>query len=198
MNPSRFLSLWAHFPNRRLRGALANADAADATFEIQGIAGPSERYRCAVLADCPRSNADEYDCRILNRNGRPATLITGGPGDEIHDVPGPRQVLDLYADGPAIAIQDEADDNQQKYRAQLWSFIPVAQLPIKDGTYQIVNVQTGLVLDLTVSNEGMCTLNIVLSLITAESFSVSLVNGVVSSQDNQKVKYKCWSTGTSR
>jgi len=172
VNPSRFLSLWADFRNRRLVGALANGAAADATFIIQGIAGPSERYRCALSADCLQSNADEYGCRILDRDGRPATLITGGPGEGVHEVPGPRQVLDLYADGPAIAIQDTADANQQKYRAQLWSFLPVAQLPIKDGTYQIVNVQTGLVLDLTVNNEGMCTLNIVLSLTTAEFFSV--------------------------
>jgi hypothetical protein len=102
---------------------------------------------------CVISNADEYDCRILNANGGPAvTLITGGPGDEAHGVPDNRKVLDLYGDGPCIALQDVVDANQQKFRAQLWSFLPVAQLPIKDGTYKIVNNQTQLVLDLTGNN----------------------------------------------
>ncbi|KIM35072.1 hypothetical protein M413DRAFT_432892 [Hebeloma cylindrosporum] len=130
-NPGRFLSRQPNHHDRRLVGVTSDADA---TFVIQRIAGPSERYR------------------ILGRNNGPAiTLITGaGPGEGVHNIPQTDQVLDLDADGPPIAIQAvEGNDKAPKYRAQLWSFIPVAPLPVEEGSYQIVNAQTGLVLDLT-------------------------------------------------
>jgi len=128
-NPGRFLSRQANLHDR-LVGMIADADA---TFVIQRIPGPSERYR------------------ILNDNdGQAVTLITGGPGEEVHDIAEADQVLDLHADGPPIALQPVENNN----RAQIWSFLPVAQLPVEDGSYQIVNSQTGLVLDLTENNAG--------------------------------------------
>jgi hypothetical protein len=153
---------------------------ADATFFIQRIAGPSERYRYGALADC--TNADEYDCRILQLADGPAvTLITGGgPGEGVHNIPEADQVLDLDADGPPIAITLVEINNQApKYRAQLWSFIPVAQLPLEDGSYQIVNSQTGLVLDLTgdnVNDPGTYTFNIVLYAPTTTDFFPSMTS----------------------
>ena len=95
------------------------------------------------------SNADEYDSRILF-NGLAVTLVTG---QEVYNIQDRDRVLDLHADGPPIALQRVEDGN----RAQLWSFLvatsPVTQA-LRNGSYQIVNSQTGLVLDLTDDNAG--------------------------------------------
>ena len=100
------------------------------------------------------SYTDDYDCRILDNADRAVTLITGGgPDDGGHNILAADRVPDLHADGPPIAMQIVTNDKTvPKYRAQLWSFLPVAQLPIKNGTYKIVNSQTQLVLDLTGNN----------------------------------------------
>ena len=97
--------------------------------------------------------------RILH-NASAVTLITGGgPGEGVHGIEPNDQVHDLDADGPPTALQ-AVENNKQvpKHRAQLWSFLPVAQLPVEDGSYRIVS-KTGLVLDLTTNNnEGTYTL----------------------------------------
>lgn len=132
-------------------------------------------------------NVDEYDCRILRQSdGQAVTLITGGgPGEGIHNIAEADHVLDLHADGPPIATQIVEINNQApKYRAQLWSFIPVVQLPVEDGSYRIVNSQTGLVLDLSGNNAndpGTYTLNFFsMHLQSLTSFHSLLVHGLVS------------------
>ncbi|KAF8804973.1 hypothetical protein BYT27DRAFT_7193684 [Phlegmacium glaucopus] len=126
-NQRRFLSRQANAAHR-LVGEVANANA---TFVIERIAGPSERYR--ILHD-----------------GQAVTLITGGGAEAAaHNILPAHQVLDLHADGPPIALQ--ARDNAN--RAQIWSFLPIAQLPVENGIYRIVN-ETGLVLDLTAGNDA--------------------------------------------
>ena len=137
--------------------------------------------------------------RILH-NASAVTLITGGgPGEGVHGIEPADQVHDLDADGPPTALQ-AVENNKQvpKHRAQLWSLIPVAQLPVEDGSYRIVS-KTGLVLDLTSNNnEGTYTLNII-SYIRLTRFCLSIAHGLDSRHDvDQKVGHDSWWAGTYR
>ncbi|KAF8815950.1 hypothetical protein BYT27DRAFT_7186437 [Phlegmacium glaucopus] len=133
LNPHRrFLSRQAANPAHRLVGGVADAHS---TFRIERIPGPSERYR------------------ILH-GGQAVTLIKGGGAEAVaHNILAVHhQVSDRHADGPPIALQAMVDTNH----AQIWSFLPVAQLPVEDGTYRIVN-QTGLILNSNGAGPGAYT-----------------------------------------
>jgi len=141
------------------------------------------------------SNVDEYDSRI--KFGPLAVALVTGIGvegvDQNNDV-----VHDLQADGPPIVLRAVANAPA----ASIWSFRPVAKLPLADGTYQIVNNRTGTVLGVAANAAGTYTLDIVsVHLQVLTSSCLSLVQGQLSQADqsNQKVKYESWFAGiTSR
>ncbi|KIJ96932.1 hypothetical protein K443DRAFT_681900 [Laccaria amethystina LaAM-08-1] len=124
---ARYLSRVADHANRRLIGvtpAVAEAAPATATFVIQLVPGPSERYRIKFGTSA-------------------VTLVTGTGVEDV----GPNQVVhDLQTDGPPIVLRPVVD------AASIWSFRPVAKLPLADGTYQIVNSRTGTALGVHADN----------------------------------------------
>jgi len=68
------------------------------------------------------------------------TLVTGD--NLTPDVAEADRVLDLQADGTPIALVESAPAAV----AQIWSFVPVAEWPLADGTYKIINSETNTVL----------------------------------------------------
>jgi hypothetical protein len=91
-------------------------------------------------------------------NDLAVTLVNG---QEVYKIEDCDRVVDLYADGPPIALQPVEENN----RAQIWSFLeansPVTPALKNDRAYKIVNSHTGTVLDVanTVGNPGTHTLN---------------------------------------
>ena len=150
------------------------------------------------LSVCVISNADEHDSRI--KLGTSAVTLVTGTGVEqvtVNDV-----VHDLQTDGPPIILRPVVDAPA----ASIWSFRPVAKLPLADGTYQIFNRRTGTVLGVAANapiageefdadhadNTGTYTLNIVsIHLQVLNSSCLSLVQGQQSQSDqsNQKVRH---------
>jgi len=124
----RLLSLHATNNDERLRvDQPIEGAGARATFAIEPIQESSERYR-------------------IKSGASAVTLVTG------QGVPGFDQAAlfhDLHADGTPTALRGVPGDDEPIDSAQLWSFHQVAPLPVKDGTYTIVNSRTGLVLDVS-------------------------------------------------
>jgi len=142
---------------------------------------------------------NEHDSRIKHANYA-VTLATGGP-DDTHNINPNNQIPDLHADGPPIVLEAEVAEAAQtetperkietknKQRAQIWSLRPVAELPLADGTYQIVNSRTGTVLGVAADNTGTYTLNIVsIHLQVLTSSCLSLVQGEQSQANQPKQK----------
>jgi hypothetical protein len=77
--------------------------------------------------------------------GKAVSLVTG---EKVHKID-PRDVVhDLHADGTPIALQD-----QEENPAQFWTFRVIPAFnpntispPLPNGTYKIVNSETGTVL----------------------------------------------------
>lgn len=126
------------------------------------------------------------------------TLVTGD--NLTPDVAEADRVLDLQADGTPIALVESAPAAV----AQIWSFVPVAEWPLADGTYKIINSETNTVLGFVGDPEdapGTHTLNIVSIHLTFSRLSSVL--GQASTDglqaNRQKVGYyESWSTGASR
>ena len=148
-----------------------------------------------------------HDSRIKHANDA-VTLATGGPGNA-HNIHSDDQIPDLHADGAPIVLEaqvvdaaqtdtpEEKFETKNKQRAQIWFFRPVAELPLADGTYQIVNSRTGTVLGVAVGNWGSYTLNIVS--IHLQVLTSSLARGQQSeaNQPKQKVRHETWFAGMS-
>ena len=69
------------------------------------------------------------------------TLVTGEGVHGINPV-----FNDRHANGPPIVLRPVPANTAPIDSAQIWSFLPVAQLPVEDGTYKIVNSRTRTVL----------------------------------------------------
>ncbi|KAF8666339.1 hypothetical protein AX14_006484 [Amanita brunnescens Koide BX004] len=128
-------------PSDNSRLVVANAGTRR-TFVIESIQGSAERYRITLgqLA---------------------ATLITGSTPQDPNILENDR-VFDLQADGAPLVLRGVPVHPSPIDSAQLWSFIPVVELPVKPGTYKIISSHARLVLDLqggAVDTNGTHTLN---------------------------------------
>ncbi|KAF8666338.1 hypothetical protein AX14_006484 [Amanita brunnescens Koide BX004] len=114
-------------PSDNSRLVVANAGTRR-TFVIESIQGSAERYRITLgqLA---------------------ATLITGSTPQDPNILENDR-VFDLQADGAPLVLRGVPVHPSPIDSAQLWSFIPVVELPVKPGTYKIISSHARLVLDL--------------------------------------------------
>ena len=155
------------------------------------------------------SNVDEYDSRIKVET-LALTLATGGPQGDTHNINPTDQIPDLHADGAPIVLEAEVADAAQtetlerkieiknEQRAQIWSFRPVAELPLADGTYQILNSRTGTVLGVAVHNgPGTYTLNIVSIHLQVLTSPLALGQQSQANQPKQKVRHETWFAGMS-
>jgi hypothetical protein len=143
------------------------------------------------------------------------TLATGGPRDT-HNIDADDQIFDRHADGAPIVLEahvaeaaqtatpERKIETKNNQRAQIWSFRPVAELPLADGTYQIANNRTGTVLSIAANaplatavfdanhanNTGTYTLSIVS--IHLQVLTSPLVQSRESqaNQTNQKVRHE--------
>lgn len=126
---------------------------------LKGTGAESQLTVCVIL------NADQYDARIMF-DQLAATLITGSRPDEVmHAIPMGNRVFDLQADDAPLVLRGVPEHPSPIDSAQLWSFIPVVELPVEPGTYKIISSHARLVLDLSdngnVDTNGTHTLNIV-------------------------------------
>ncbi|KIJ96930.1 hypothetical protein K443DRAFT_269505 [Laccaria amethystina LaAM-08-1] len=113
------------------------------------------------------------------------TLATGGPRDT-HNIDADDQIFDRHADGAPIVLEahvaeaaqtatpERKIETKNNQRAQIWSFRPVAELPLADGTYQIANNRTGTVLSIA-ANAPLAT----------AVFDANHANNTVQSRESQ-------------
>ncbi|KAF8633256.1 hypothetical protein AX14_010734, partial [Amanita brunnescens Koide BX004] len=108
------------------------------------------------LVPIPGGATGKYKILCVDNAGQAVTLVPGA--GLTPDVAAGDRVFDLQADGTPVALQavvapagagaNEAEKLTAKnnQRAQIWSFVPVVEWPLADGTYKIINYETNTVL----------------------------------------------------